>query len=51
MLDLPCCLGSSLVSVSRGYALIVVLRLVTAVASLLPNTGYRVLGASVVPGL
>ena len=44
MLGLLCCSGFFLAGVSRGYSLVVVYRLLIAVASLLWSTGSRVLG-------
>ena len=42
MLGLHCCMGFSLVSVNRGYSLVAVLGLLTAVAS--PATEHGLLG-------
>jgi len=44
VLGLLCCSGFFLAGVSRGYSLVVVYRLLIAVASLLWSTGSRVLG-------
>ena len=41
MLGLCCCMGFSLLAVSRGYFLIAVHRLLTAVASLTANHGFQ----------
>ena len=48
MLGLHCCSGFSLAAVSRGYSLVVELRLLIAVASLVVEHRLKGVGASVV---
>ena len=48
VLGLHCCLGFSLVAVSRSYSLVVLCRLLIVVASLVVKHWFQVMWASVV---